>query len=57
LFSCVAERGVYEILPTAGKSAEEVLALVEKLEAAAPTINANVGGGIGGNSFKLADIV
>lgn len=38
-------------------SADQVLAVVAELEAAAPAINANVGGGIGGNTFKLADIV
>lgn len=51
------ERGVYEVRPTAGMSESQVLGVVEQLEAAAPTINSKVGGGIGGVKFKLADIV
>lgn len=48
---------MYEVRPTAGMSEAQVLAVVEELEAAAPKINAKVGGGIGGNKFKLADII
>lgn len=51
------DRGVYEVRPTSGLSSGDVLAIVEKLEAAAPAINAKAGVGVGGEKFKLADIV
>lgn len=38
-------------------SAKQVLSTVQELEAAAPAINEKVGTGIGGDSFKLADII
>lgn len=57
LFGYREERGVYEVRPTSGMSKTQVLAVIEELEAAAPAINAKIGGGIGGDKFKLADIV
>lgn len=36
---------------------DEILGIVKELEAAAPIINSKVGSGIGGDSFRLADIV
>ncbi|CDF39649.1 NADH:ubiquinone oxidoreductase B8 subunit [Chondrus crispus] len=51
------ERGVYEVRDVTGLSEAQVLGVVQELEAAAPHINSTVGGGIGGNKFKLADIV
>lgn len=50
-------RGVMEVRPTSGMSSDKVLDIVQQLEAVAPAINAKVGVGIGGDKFKLADIV
>lgn len=38
-------------------TAEQILAQLEQLEAAAPTINSKCTGAIGGSSFKLADVI
>lgn len=38
-------------------STEQVLAELQALEAVAPQINARVGTGIGGDTFRLADII
>lgn len=58
IFAANEERGVYETRSTSGMSADQVLAQVEHLEAAAESINAkSTGGGIGGSEFKIADIV
>lgn len=43
--------------PTTGFTADEVLDVVKGLEAAAPDVNSKSSGGIGGDSFKIADIV
>lgn len=48
---------MYEVRPTSGLSHEQVLTVVKDLEAAAPLINSKIGGGVGGNEFKLADVV
>lgn len=50
-------RGVYEVQSTSDKSADQVLAVVQELEAAAPAINNRNTGGIGGDKFKIADVV
>lgn len=51
------DRGVYDVRATPGMSADQVLTQVEQLENAAPSVNASIGGGVGGSKFKLADII
>lgn len=54
---CLVERGVYEVRKTAGMTSDQILAQVQHLEAASTAINSKSSGGIGGTTFKLADII
>lgn len=38
-------------------NSDQILGIVKELEALAPIVNSKTGGGIGGDAFKLADIV
>lgn len=51
------ERGVYQVRPVSGFSADQVLAQVEELERAASTVNEKITGGIGGSTFKLPEVI
>lgn len=48
---------MYEVRPTSNMNSDQILGIVKELEAISPVVNSKTGGGIGGDTFKLADIV
>ncbi|KAI0561146.1 ubiquinone oxidoreductase B8 subunit [Gracilaria domingensis] len=50
-------RGVYDVKRTSNLTADQILGIVKEFEAAATVVNSRVGSGIGGDIFKLADVV